>query len=359
MSSVCAVAVALALLTGTAAGDQVGDIINQASLGEYQSYLRVLTGVDPVPGDTPACILNRYSFGLHVQLAKQYIRDEFQSFGLNTSIQPFLLMGSPPLYGHNVIAELPGTTRPQDIYVIGAHYDGVASSDPSDPWRMPACDDNGSGTAAVVMAARILSQHQFEGTIRFVAFSGEEQWMLGSEAYAGAAHAAGENIVAAINLDMILHPGFDNQDPDPDYDLDIESNNSSLWLAQYMASQYAAYTSINTEIHTDEAEASDHAPFWWNGYSAVGLSENTASEIWGHSNDTYHDETDTIYHSDFDWDFGLQSVRGGMAGLIGLAGLVPEPGSLLAMTMLVLMATRRTRRAPRVGAWGSDRGIVR
>jgi Zn-dependent M28 family amino/carboxypeptidase len=343
------------LLAGSAAGDQIGDIINQATLGEYQSYLRVLTGVDPVPGDTPAWILNRYAMGPFVHLAGQYIRDEFQSFGLNTAVQPFLLPSSPPVYGQNVIAELPGTTRPQDIYVIGAHYDGVWPSYDQwnpDPWRMPGCDDNASGTGAVLMAARILAQHQFAGTIRFIAFSGEEEWMIGSDAYVQAAHAAGENIVAAINLDMILHPGFDNADPDPDYDLDIEGDNSSQGLAHYMASQYAAYTSLATQVHNDPTQVSDHAAFWWYGYQAVGLSENIADEIWGGSNDTYHMHTDTIYNPDFDWDFGLQSVRGSMAGLMGLAGLTPEPGSLVALTMLMLMATRRTRRGPRAGAWG-------
>jgi Zn-dependent M28 family amino/carboxypeptidase len=192
------------------------------------------------------------------------------------------------------------------------------------------------------MAARILSQYQFEGTIRFIAFSGEEQWMVGSGAYVHAAHDAGENIVAAINLDMILHPGFDDMDPDPDYDLDVEGNGPSQWLAQYMAAQYAAYTPLASQVHNDPGLVSDHAAFWSFGYAAVGLCENTAYEIWGGSNDTYHQATDTIYNADFDWDFALHTVRGGIAGLAGLAGLVPEPGSLAAMAMLVLLARRRT-----------------
>jgi hypothetical protein len=64
-----------AVLAGRAAGDQIQDIINQASIGEYQSYMRVLTGVDLAQSETPARILNRYAPGLHVRLAAQYIAD--------------------------------------------------------------------------------------------------------------------------------------------------------------------------------------------------------------------------------------------------------------------------------------------
>jgi len=327
---------AMSLFVASAAADPIEDIINQTSLGEYQSYLRVLTGVDPVPGNPPVCLLNRNSYGPLNPVAGQWIRGQFESFDLNASIHPFTFDNG--LVGQNVIGELPGSTRPDDIYVICAHYDTVTG----DFLVQPGCDDNGSGTAAVLMAARILSQYQFEGTIRFIAFSGEEQGLVGSEAYVHAARDADENIVGAINLDMILHPGFDNQDPDPDYDLDITTDHASLPLGQYLAAQYAAYTTLSVEVRNSWAGGSDHASFWDYGYHAIELSENTAYEIWDGSNDTYHQVTDTLYNPDFDWDFGLQTVRGGMAGLAGLAGLVPEPGSLAAIAMLVLMARRRT-----------------
>ncbi len=317
-----------AVLAGRAAGDQVQDIINQASVGEYQSYMRVLTGVDPVPGQLGVRVPNRYALWLHVHLAEQYIADEFQSFGLSTSLHPFPITGSQ-LYGQNVVGELPGTTRPQDIYVICGHYDAVEPWDdpwmPQPVWRMPGADDNASGTAAVLAAARVLSQYQFEGTIRFIAFSAEEEGLYGSEAYAHTAHEAGENIVATINLDMILHPGFDDYETDPDYDLDIAANTPSQWLAEYLVGQYTAYTSLAVQVQTEWWVGTDCSSFWWEGYHAVGLSENTDDEIWGGSNAEYHRITDLIDNPHLDWDFGLQGVRGAMAGLIGLAGLVPVP----------------------------------
>ena len=291
-----------------AGADEIEDMINQASLEEYQSYLRVLTGVDSVPGsDPPYYLEDRYSRGAYIHVAGQWILDHFDSLGLVASSHEFNLA-----HGPNVIGELPGTVFPEEIYIYCAHYDAVEDT--------PGCDDNGSGTGSVMMAARILSQYQFTGTIRFVAFAGEEQGMVGSRAYAEAARAAGENIVAAINLDMILHPSFDNQEPDPDYDLDISGNNASQWLAQDVATQFGTYTPIDFQVHNDSTGGSDHWAFWLYGYDAIELSENTVQEIWGGSNNAYHRPSDRFGHAHWDWDFALETIRGSMAGLVTLAG---------------------------------------
>lgn len=345
-------ACALCLATPTTA-DQVDDIVGQASIGEFQSYLRVLTGVDPVPVNPPVYLTNRYAPGPQARAAATWIQARFAAFGLDAALQSFPMSGGR--YGQNVIGELRGTSRPDDVYVICAHYD-TAWTDAD--WIQPGCDDNGSGTGAVMMAARILSQYQFDGTLRFVAFSGEEQGLVGSAAYVAQAHAAGENIVAAINCDMILHPGWDRMPANPDYDLDICENSSSDWLAQYVGSQVAAHTSLGTRISTDSAGRSDHASFWDYGYSAVGLSEHTSDEIHFGANEEYHTRWDTFDNPHLDWEFGLQTVRGGMAGLIGLAGLVPEPGSAAAVAVLVLLVRRQARPLwkPKEGNWADTKG---
>ncbi|MDY7109468.1 MAG: M20/M25/M40 family metallo-hydrolase [Planctomycetota bacterium] len=331
--------------SGPCVADEIEDIINQASLAEYEDYLRVLTGVDPIPGDPPHYLTNRYSFGDDILVAAQWMHDLFESFGLAASFHEF-----DPAYGPNVIGELTGTTRPDDIYIYGGHYDTYNGSNQYDA---PGCDDNGSGTAATLMAARILSQYEFEGTIRFIAFSGEEQWMVGSQAYAQMAYNAGENIIGAINLDMFLHPGWDNYEPDPDYDIDIGGNNDSQWLAQLIADYMAAYTPIDFEVHNDEDFVSDQWAFWQYGYDAVGLIENTPQEIWGGSNDDYHQSTDTMDNPDYDWDFGLHVIRGSLAGLVDLAGVVLCPadfdgdGDVDTADLLHLL-----------GAWGTPEGDV-
>ena len=61
----------LGTLIGPAAGDPIEDIIDQVTLTEYQSYLRVLTGVDPVPGEPPIYLPTRYMYTPQSQVAGQ------------------------------------------------------------------------------------------------------------------------------------------------------------------------------------------------------------------------------------------------------------------------------------------------
>jgi hypothetical protein len=307
-------------LAGGARADLLQDIINEVSLTEYESYLRVLTGVDAVPGPPLFYLENRYSMGSDIHVAAEWIRAHFESLGLNASLQTF-----DPAYGPNVIGELVGTTYPDEIYVYCAHYDTYHAGD---QLHAPGCDDNGSGAAAVMMAAEILSRYRPESTIRFITFSGEEQWMVGSEAYAEAAANAGENIEGAINLDMFLQPGFDNQDPDPDYDIDIGGDTASQWLVNALGTKFSLYTPIAFELHEDDGFVSDQWGFWQHGYHAAGLIENTPQEVWGGSNDAYHQLADTMDNPDYDWGFALDVIRGSMATLIDLAGVAPCPADV-------------------------------
>jgi Zn-dependent M28 family amino/carboxypeptidase len=327
----------VALCTSPAAASIVDDIVAEASLAEFQSYIRVLTGVDPVPGGPPTYLTNRYSFGSDIYVAGQWIYDHFASLGLDASYHTY-----DAAYGPTVVGELRGTTRPDDIYVICGHYDTYNAAN---QLNAPGCDDNASGTATVMMAARIFSQYEFEGTLRFIAFSGEEQGMVGSTRYAAQAWGAHENIVALINYDMFLHPSFDNAEPDPDYDLDIAHVRHTEWLADLMVEQLARYTTIEAETHLDAKSYSDQKPFWDRFFGAIGVSENTVDEIWGRSNFAYHSPSDTIDNPDYDWPFALAAVRGGYATIASLAVPVPEPGTLaLFATFALVLAIARRRR---------------
>jgi hypothetical protein len=303
-----------------AGGDPLAELIDQTSIAEFQAYLRVLTGVDPVPGDPPYYLQNRYSFGSDIKIAGQWIWSHFDALGLNATKQTY-----DPSYGPNIIAELVGLKRPNDIYIICGHYDTYHAED---QLHAPGCDDNGSGTATVMMAARILSQYRFEGTIRFIAFSGEEQWMVGSGAYAGMLKKLGEKVIDVINLDMFLHPSFDDEEPDPDHDVDIATDAASEWLAQDLAAKLAAYTPIDYQIHVDPYFYANHWAFWQVGYPAIGLFENTEAEIWGGSNDAYHQLTDVITNPDYEWDFALYVIHGAIASLADLADVLGHVGDL-------------------------------
>ena len=104
-----------------------------------------------------------------------------------------------------MIGVLTGTVHPAEIVLITAHLDDMPESSVA-----PGADDNASGSVAVMVAAAGMAGHQFQRTVRFVFLTGEEQGLLGSDAYAKAATARGDNIVAVYNMDMI---GWDaNQD---------------------------------------------------------------------------------------------------------------------------------------------------
>ncbi len=98
-----------------------------------------------------------------------------------------------PTHSYNVIGELTGTEKSEEIIVIGGHYDGHDINE--------SANDNGAGVAVVMEAARALAPHKelLKRTIRFIAFSNEETGLIGSEMYAK--DHQHENIVFMLNLD--------------------------------------------------------------------------------------------------------------------------------------------------------------
>jgi Peptidase family M28 len=103
----------------------------------------------------------------------------------------------------SVIAVLKGDDPDARTYVMSSHYDS-RNSDGVDATRdAPGADDNGSGTSAVIEAAKVMATTPFHGTIVFACFDGEEQGLFGSAHYAQTAKTAGENIVGDLNNDII------------------------------------------------------------------------------------------------------------------------------------------------------------
>ena len=85
-----------------------------------------------------------------------------------------------------MVGELPGTDPRAGYYVVCGHYDATAVRTANWNWRTdpaPGADDNATGAALVLEAARVLSTQRFPWSIRFIAFSGEELGLLGSQAY--------------------------------------------------------------------------------------------------------------------------------------------------------------------------------
>lgn len=135
-------------------------------------------------------------------LAQNWLKEQFESYDLSVELMPFNMPGGTP--SDNVIATLPGTKYPDEYVICGSHFDSYSYSG-----LAPGADDNASGTAGVLEIARILSQYEFDRTLVFCSFSGEEYGLYGSAAYAARCAQQGMDIHGYVNLDMTayLKPG--------------------------------------------------------------------------------------------------------------------------------------------------------
>jgi len=314
----------------------VGDLVDLVSQSQYQSYQVSIQDMGlGLYGGTAA-----YNQGYRNrdgwagdgtkgnQEARLYLTDQFTGMGLDVLIQ-----GSYK----NVVAELPGTETPDRVYIVGGHYDHIGGD-------APGGDDNASGIAGVLEVARVLSQYQFQSTIRFIGFNAEEDGMRGSSDYVGHLDP-GEQIAGMINLDMILRPDWDSQ-PSHVKDLNIASGNPS-WASVFVsaAGTYVPSLLINSDT-VDHYGGSDQVPFENAGLPALMAIENTAGEIWGGSNAYYHtwkDASDRAAGVTYDYAFASDVVRATVGTLAGEAMLTPEPATLalVALGGVGLLARRR------------------
>jgi hypothetical protein len=207
----------------------------------------------------------------------------------------------------NVVGTKVGITHPNEIYIICGHFDATSEN----PYiSAPGADDNASGTASVLEAARILNPYPFGATIKFIGFSGEEQGLFGSQAYAESAYVHGIDIRGVINLDMI---GYLD---DTLFDLEIYCNDNSEPLATLFVQSCSTYTSvIPYKINDPSATYSDHASFWQFGYPAVLGIERPGTQ-W---NPYYHTTADTLGAGLNSIPFATEVIKGAIASVAILA----------------------------------------
>ncbi|WP_114951763.1 M28 family peptidase [Sphingosinicella terrae] len=108
-----------------------------------------------------------------------------------------------PTLVENVVAIQRGAERPDQVVIITGHIDSRVTDVMNATAEAPGANDDGSGTAAVIEAARVLSKHRFPATIVYAALSGEEQGLYGGRILADYARAQGWHVVANLNNDII------------------------------------------------------------------------------------------------------------------------------------------------------------
>lgn len=244
---------------------------------------------------------DRSLYGPEHDPAQANIAAIMTGFGLTVTLEPFDYGGNTY---YNVVGTKLGTVDETVEYVVGAHYDSVNYSD---PWLgAPGADDNASGVALVLEAARVITQYESDYTIRFVAFDREEQGLLG--AWAFALDHIGDNIQGVVVADMVAY----NLGADA---VDIEVTRSeSAPIQNALADAVSMYgEGLNRGVQF--GGSSDHAPFEQVGFQACLIIER-----WG--NPCWHYGCDSVDSPDYiDYEFAVKSVRSVTGFLVDQAGV--------------------------------------
>jgi len=222
----------------------------------------------------------------------------------------------------NVVGERRGNAKPEEIVVIGGHFDSASDMVPS---LAPGAEDNASGTACAMAAARAFRDLRFKRTVRYVAFGAEESGLIGSEAYANHCAAEGEKIVAVLNADMVCY----DEDGGARDDFVAGSGDNGRWMFAYLTAVGGLYG--QKIIYEDlGAGVSDDRSFERAGYAAMGAEEGGIGAGMGFDYPYAHTTEDTL--DKLHPALGVRFVRDYAAMFAHLAGFddtgieEPRPG---------------------------------
>ncbi len=282
----------------------VEQMVSRVSADSVLSYVRRLQNYR-----------TRYSTSDSCRAAAEWIRQKFLAYGCDTVLMQDHTSGHAP----NVIGIKFGVRGERNPYaIVCGHFDSYA------PSNAPGADDNASGTAAVIEAARVTQGYQFQNDLRFIAFSGEEFGLYGSEYYANQARLQGDSILGVLNFDMI---GYVDAAPE---NLDVMgkiANPACEPFVDWFTAVADTYTGLPIyKRMVNDNQNSDHGPFWNNGYLAFCGIE----DFWP-VNPYYHTPGDSIgagYNSN---EFCTEVTKTGVAGLALLGEPVPSNQPLLGL----------------------------
>lgn len=225
------------------------------------------------------------------QKAGEYIQETFESFGLITTIQNWSSFGNrynPRWFnGFNVIGTKQGTDTDSNLeLVFNAHYDSVKIS--------PGADDDGSGVAAVLASASVLSKLELTHTIHFVCFSGEEQGLLGSKAYGDWLYKTKtDKVIIEFNADGI---GYTNSESTNTFRL--WGTEDVSWLVDEISllnEDYDIGLTLEKRTLPEEGRGgSDYFSFVRWGFDSIAFFEGAWNPHW-HSPDDTIDKMDLPY----------------------------------------------------------------
>ncbi|MCC9606906.1 M28 family metallopeptidase [Blastopirellula sp. JC732] len=244
-----------------------------------------------------------------IEAAIGYITQQWSGMGYDVRQQTYEAVDG---FGTNLIVETRGAKRPEQIILLGAHYD-------STPFT-PGADDNASAVAVMLEVARLLKEHVPRRTIRYVAFACEEApyfnlGAMGSQHHAREARQAHERILGMLCLEMV---GYFRDDPNSQKipatiprifhplfptvgNFLAAVGNLNSWSLNWKfrrgfkrGSQLPLW-SLNLPERVHEIRRSDNSSFWDQGYPALMLTDTSFLR-----NPNYHQMSDTPETLDYD-----------------------------------------------------------
>jgi Zn-dependent M28 family amino/carboxypeptidase len=246
----------------------------------------------------------------HLATVENFIEKELVSYGLKVESDYFLYRGAN---FRNIVGRS-SAQHGASLIILGAHFDSVPGT--------PGADDNASGVAVLLEAARLLSRARLRSEVRFCAFNLEELNMIGSSYFAKKLKSAGVKVDAMVSLEMV---GYTNSRagsqkypiglrafyPDRGDFIGVIGNWNSTSLLRRFARQMRQVRGLPVETLSvpgnggliPAVRLSDHSSFWDAGYPALMVTDTSFFR-----NPHYHGSTDTL--ETLNLDFMAQICEG-------------------------------------------------
>lgn len=320
--------------------------------------------------------------------AREWVVQKFKEFAINSNGKMTAFVDTVTLQPDgrrintvtnlgNAMATLKGADPNDDrIYIISGHLDSRVTDIMNKTAEAPGANDDGSGVAAVIECARVMSKHSFPATIIFVAVSGEEQGLLGAAHLADKAKKQNWNIDAMLNNDImgsnnsnetniidntrlrVFSEAFSVSDTGRVFqnirNLGLENDGKARQLARYVKETGERYVD-NLEIvmvyRNDRfLRGGDHTPFVQRGFAAVRFTE--MNENFNHQHQDLRTENGVVYGDlpEFmDFEYLRKNTGVNLASLANLAKAPSVPQEVKIEVRNLSNATTLNWKAPKNG----------
>jgi hypothetical protein len=292
--------------------------VYQPAPAEIAIQERLRRDVRVLAGDIGPRNVNQHPAAL--EAAARYIQTRLEKLGYKVTPQEFVTDGRPV---RNLESEIRGSARPDEIVVLGAHYDSHNDT--------PGADDNASGVAALLEVADLLKRRTLARTVRFVFFANEEppyfqKRPMGSRVYAKHLRRRGDDVVAMLSFETMGYfadrkrtqhypPPFNLFYPSVGNFMGFVGNRGSRALVERVVASFRQHAVLPSEGLAAPGWLpgvgwSDHWAFWKEGYPGVMVTDTAPFR-----NPHYHQLTDKPDTLDY---------RRLTAAVLGLVGVVTD-----------------------------------